>query len=580
MSLLGLFKMLIKDNKRLVVASVLLSVLTIMSSVGLFALSAYIISFCALHPSIADIGVAVVGVRFFGISRGGFRYLERLLSHHTTFSLLSKLRVLIYERIEGLDTYSYLLMVKEDVFTTIIDDVDTLQEFYLRTFTPFIVSIFVGISGFVLLIFFNTSIGLAFLGFYLIAVIMMPILIWYFTAGLYKAMVLEKTVFKIKLLDFLGDLDEIIGNSALGRWDSMLKKIMKNNDDIQRKISLWRSISNSVIMFLTNSSMAAVLTIGIILVNDGKLSGVYLAVITMATAALFEGAQGIPMMLQKIEQSKTAGDRIFEIINRQGDQRVSKVASTKAIEKISNIKLKNVDFSYPNSAGPAIKGISFNCEIGKKVAIVGSSGSGKTTLSYILLNWLLCNGGVIEIDGESIEKFTEESIMRLFSVVNQQVYFFNTSIKNNLIISNSTAKSEQIEKALEIAQIKEFVDTLPEGMDTELGAGGMKLSGGQRQRLAIARALLKTSPFLILDEPTAGLDMVTERNLLDALYSNTNDRGLIIITHRLIEMEKMDEILVMYKGEIVESGNHNELMSFDGRYYRMWNLQREYLGKI
>lgn len=591
MSLIRLFKMLIKRSKWQVLSGIMLSVITIMSSVALFALSAYVISFCALHPSVADIAVAVVGVRFFGISRGGFRYLERLVSHNTTFGMLSNLRVWIYQKIEAMDMYKYITMDKQDVFTRIIDDVEILQEFYLRTFTPFLVSILVGISGFIMLMFFDKSIALGFLAFYLCTVLTVPILLWSLTKGLYKSLVLEKSALKVKFLDFLEGLDEILGNSAQDIWRNNLEASMLCNEELQTKIALWRSISSSIIMLLTNLAMITCLVLGISLVHGGGLNGVYLAVIALTTSSLFEGAQGIPVMLQKIEQSKAAGDRIFEITNMENENILEEIeagtspvtfeARTKLppreLEGAAKIEFKGVSFSYPGQNTESLKDICFKAEVGKKIAIVGASGSGKTTLSYLMLNWLSCSSGTVEIDNYNIKNISKESITKLFSVVNQKVYFFNTSIRNNLKIGNPNASTEELDKALGIAQISELVKALPEGFDTELGEGGMKLSGGERQRLAIARALLLDRPFIILDEPTAGLDMTTEKNLLSALYENTQDKGLIIITHRLVAMEKMDEILVINKGIIVERGSHESLMEQSRTYKKLWLAQRQYV---
>lgn len=557
--------------------SIGLSVATIMSAVGLLSLSAYIISFSALQPSIADISLAVVGVRFFGLARGVFRYFERIISHNTTFKMLSELRVWLYEKIERLDIYKYLLMDKEDLFTRIIDDVETIQEFYLRTFSPFIVSVVIGIAGFILLSAFNLQVAACFILIYILAIAIAPLFIWAFTSGFYKKLILERSVQKTNIIDFILGMTDILGNSALNTWKKSLRNIMESEENTQRKIAKWKSFSSSLIMLLSNIAMVGCLSIGAILVAEGKLNGVYLAVVTLASTALFEATQAIPTMFQRLEQSKAAADRIFDITVVNKKSKEFNRADLISYNNISNISVENIVYTYPGQSEPVINNISFELRKGKKTALVGASGSGKSTLTYLLLGWLKCETGIIKLEDIKIEAYSEETLIDLFSIVNQQVYFFNTTINNNLKIGNSLASDESIDKALTISGIKDTIALFPMGLETELGESGMRLSGGERQRLAIARALLKDSGYLILDEPTAGLDMTTEKRVLEGICKAVADKGLLVITHRLVGMDMMDEILVMDKGNIIERGTEVQLLESKGLYYRMWSLQKEYL---
>ena len=580
MSLIRLFNLLFKNNKKLSFLVIFLSIATIMSSVGLITLSAFIISYCALHPSIADIMVPVVGVRFFGISRGIFRYLERLISHDTTFKLLSKLRAWLYNKIEAADMDIYMQMDKEDVFTRVIDDIDTLQDFYLRTFNPFIVSIIIGILGCCLLYFFGHMISLAFFLMYIFTIILVPLIIWSFTKGMHKEMVLKISRIKIKLLDLISGIADIIANSALKSTKEVINLQLKDLYFIQNKLAIWQSISNNSILFLTNMTMVICLILGAIIIRQNNLNGVTLAVVSLSTIALFEGASQIPLMFQRLEQCKTSADRIFSMAdnctNRADGNKEHKELNLAA----DCLELNKVEFKYPGSEKMLLSDISFKLNKGKKIAIVGQSGVGKSTLSYIILDWLKTSGGSITLDGCDLGFINQESIEKQFSVVNQQIYFFNASIKNNLLIANSGASMDEIEKVVKICGLEEFIKALPEGYATELGENGMKISGGQRQRLGIARALLKNSSFLIMDEVTAGMDMLLEKQFLEALYKNVLDKGIIMITHRLVLMDKMDEILVLDKGFIVERGTHEELINAKGLYFKMHELQEQYLSDL
>lgn len=576
MSLVKLFNILIKNNKRAVIGSFVISIVTIMSSVCLMGLSSYIISFCALHPSIADISIAVVGVRFFGIGRGISRYFERLTTHNTTFSILSKLRVWLFEKIEHLPISTFISMDKGEVFTRIVDDIETLQEFFLRTFMPFVVAILVGIVGFVGLCFFGLTPALGFIGLYSIAVLILPVFIWYFTKGSYKKLLKEKSELKTNLIDFVGGLDELIGNSSIMNARDKLEEKLENNDETSSKLALWRSVADSMIMLLTNIAMVSCAGVGIILVHLGKLNGVYLTVLTLTASALFEATMGIPVMLQKLEQSSSAANRIFEIEKLSEETEIAEKVKINNQEEVHFIEAKNISFGYDERE--LVKDINLKLERGKHIALLGQSGSGKTTLSYLLMNWLKPSSGSIEVNGKSISKEYNLDMMEVFSVVDQNIYFFNTTIKNNLMLASSEVGILEIEEVLKKANIKEFIDTLPMGLDTELGENGMKLSGGQRQRLAVARALLTKKSFMLFDEPTAGLDVNNERIVFDTIHNCTEAMGILVITHRLVSMDKYDEILVLNKGVIEERGTHKELMENGKLYKMMWNLQREQLS--
>lgn len=575
MSLFKLLKILMRDNKKAIFLSLFISISTILGSVCLMALSAYIISFCALHPSIADISVAVVGVRFFGIGRAVSRYGERLLTHNTTFSLLSRLRVWLYTKIEKLPIGKYMVMDKGDVFTRMVEDVETLQEFFLRTFMPFGVAVFVGVIGTIGLAFFGTSEAVSFIIFYLITVSTLPIVVWYFTRGMYRRFLRGKTAVKTDLLDFINGLDELVGNSAVSRKKNEIIDKLNKNDEIARRLVFVRSVSNSLIMLLTNLAMAACMGSGIILVHSGKMNGVFLAVVTLTASSLFEAAMGIPIMLQKLEESTEAADRVFELEKEVKEPSISSVNEKLEMNNIDYIEAKHVSFGYENRN--VLEDVCLKLEKKKHIALLGASGSGKTTLAYLMLNWLKPSSGYISIGGGKRKEDQDRDWMGIFSVVDQNIYFFNTTIKNNLLIGNPKASDEDLDRVLDMAQIKEFVDAAPLGLNTELGENGMKLSGGERQRLALARALLKDSPFMMFDEPTAGLDVKTEKLIFDTIHNCTKDKGVLVITHRLVNMDKYDEILVMKQGAIVERGTHTQLMNIGGSYSKMWEMQHNQL---
>ena len=218
-------------------------------------------------------------------------------------------------------------------------------------------------------------------------------------------------------------------------------------------------------------------------------------------------------------------------------------------------------------------------ERGEVVAIVGPSGAGKSTIANVLLRFWDYELGEISLGGAALKSLDPDEVRKCIALVSQNSYFFNTTIRENLRLARRSARPEDIEAAARAAQIHEFIASLPQGYDTLIGEQGFRLSGGERQRLAIARALVKDSPILILDEPTANLDAQTEKQVLDTLFQTMRHKTSLLITHRLIGLENVDEILVMDNGKIVERGRHSELLTKKGLYRRLWDVQNQILSE-
>jgi len=241
--------------------------------------------------------------------------------------------------------------------------------------------------------------------------------------------------------------------------------------------------------------------------------------------------------------------------------------------------MADVSFVYPSNPTKLVLSPSnFQFPAGQLTFVVGKSGSGKSTLANLLLRFWDYEVGEIALDGKSLKALNQDQVRQQFALVSQNSYFFNTTIHENLRLARRSIGPQDIEVAARAAQIHEFIISLPKGYDTLIGEQGVRLSGGERQRLAIARALLKDSPILILDEPTASLDPQTEKYVLDTLFETMRDKTSILITHRLVGLQQMDEILVMDQGQIVERGTHRELLAHQGLYRRLWDVQNQILS--
>ncbi len=274
-----------------------------------------------------------------------------------------------------------------------------------------------------------------------------------------------------------------------------------------------------------------------------------------------------------IQKGITAAQSLFEILDE--DNEVD--AGTYQTERAQGLlEFENVSFAYPNSNDLALKNVSFKALPGQTIALVGASGGGKSTVTNLILRFYQHSQGRILLDGVDITDYSLSNLRAQMALVTQQVTLFNDSVANNIAYGGlSNAPLAQISQAATRAYASDFIEKLPEGLQTEIGENGVKLSGGQKQRLAIARALLKNAPLLILDEATSALDTESERQIQKALKEVVQGRTSIIIAHRLSTIEHADLILVIDKGQIVERGTHQELIEKNGAYSRLYSVQFE-----
>ncbi|MBI5353403.1 MAG: thiol reductant ABC exporter subunit CydD [Chloroflexi bacterium] len=576
----------------LVGLSILIGACTIGSSVALMGTSAWLISTAALHPSVAALSVAVVGVRFFGITRGIFRYLERLVSHNVTFRLLSKLRVWFYEKLEPLAPARLMEYRAGDLLARIIGDVETLENFYVRVVSPPLTAILVGFFTSIFLASFDPKLALAFLTFFLALGLVLPLLAQLISRRPAVDTITLRADLHTRLVDGIQGMADLL---AYGRAEQRLAEIASNGikyGNAQKRMARVTGLHSGLTTLLTNLGMWTVLVLAIPLVNSGKLAGPMLASVSLLTFAAFEAVMSLPQAAQMWNSAREAARRLFEVVdtepaikdaswelgieNRESD--LSKSQLTTPDSRIPNLALSNISFTYPNQTIPALQHVTFNLQPSTSIAIVGPSGAGKSTLASLLLRFWDYDSGDITLGAESLKTLEQDSVRERIGLVSQNTYFFNTSVYENLRFARRRVTREEVESAAKSAQIHDFIMSLPKGYDTMIGEQGLRLSGGERQRLAIARAIIKDAPILILDEPTANLDSITEKQVLETLFELMKRKTSILITHRLVGLENADEIIVMNHGQIIERGTQDQLLKTNGLFRRMWDLQRRILS--
>lgn len=558
----------------LIALSVLLGFATIASSIGLMSASAYIIARAALHPSIAVLQVAIVGVRFFGLSRGIFRYLERLVSHNVTFRVLAHLRVQFYQAIEPLAPARLFQYHSGDLLSRVIGDIASLENFYVRALAPPLVAAFVALGMAIFMGGFSPLLGGVLLAFLVLAGVGATALTrWQAITPGYQG-VEARARLNTALVDGLQGMADLL---AFRQAPSQSQRIMEAGWQLattQKRMAHITGLQSALGVLLANTCMWTILVLGVPLVRNGQLEGYLLPVVVLAALTCFEAVQPLPVAATHLETNLQASRRLFELV----DAPIEVIIPSNPIPLPQNFKIeaRQLTFRYPDRPElPSLEAINFLLPPGKHIALVGPSGAGKTSLINLLLRFWEFYEGDILLDEIDLRKYDPDILRRSIAVVPQNTYLFSGTVRENLLLACPGATESKIEEAAQQAQIHEFIQSLPQGYETWIGEHGLRLSGGERQRVAIARALLKDAPVLVLDEPTANLDVQTERSVLEAIRGVMSGKSLLMATHRLVGMDWMDEIIVLDGGRIVERGQHASLFTQRGLYRRMWDLQQQ-----
>ncbi|MGB1302759.1 ABCB family ABC transporter ATP-binding protein/permease [Pseudoalteromonas marina] len=330
---------------------------------------------------------------------------------------------------------------------------------------------------------------------------------------------------------------------------------------------------NSGQALIIASAITALMWLGSSEVVTGSLSIGELVMINAYMIQLFLPLNFLGFVYREIRRALTDLENMLGLLNKKPQVTNAPNANTLNVPN-GEIAFNNVSFSY-NASRPILNNISFKVKAGSKVAIVGASGAGKSSLARLLYRFYDVTSGSITIDNQAISSVTLDSLRKAIAIVPQDTVLFNTTIRENIAYGRPSASDSDIDKAIEMAHLKDFINTLADGDKTRVGERGLKVSGGEKQRIAIARAILKQSPILIFDEATSALDSQAEQAILKAMHEVASEHTSIVIAHRLSTITDAHTIIVLKSGQIVEQGQHNELLALGGEYAHMWALQQQ-----
>ena len=388
--------------------------------------------------------------------------------------------------------------------------------------------------------------------------------------------------YSLRIQNSMGDVTRVAGQALQGQRivkafsgqeyeTGRFEGINARNFRLHLRLVAARAFGDAVTQFVVVIGIAAI----VFLIFSGWLSQSigspeFIAFIT-AVAVLLTSLKRLVSTNAILQRGIAAGESVFSIL----DERAESGDMAESVERVSGaVEFDGVSFRYGDNQEAVLQDLSFSVEPGSTLAIVGRSGSGKSTLVSLLPRFYDATAGEIRLDGRDIRDYPLQALRSQFSFVSQEVVLFDGTIAENIAYGSLSKSSRaDIERAAELAFVNDFARELAEGLDSEVGEGGTLLSGGQRQRIAIARALLRDAPILILDEATSSLDSESERKVQSALSSLMQGRTTLIIAHRLSTVEQADRIIVMHDGRIVESGSHSELLAHEGHYASLYRLQ-------
>ncbi len=547
--------------------SIILACFTVMSAVALMGVSTYLIILAGFHPSIAILQVSIVGVRFFGISRSIFRYIERLQTHKVNFRILGNVRSSVFSNLfnryyQLIDKYS-----GSDILSIIIHDINQMENLFVRLLSPAIVALIISVLVGIFL--GLQAIDLLFV--YVIGYFITGVTIPYFSIKIGRLskgkLKHARDKFQSSVINFNQFIDEAIFYQVESKITLDLEKSIIDLEREQTRTVIWQSIWQLFSFYSTQGIFILVLVLSIILANEGKLDLVMVGVIALVILTSFEVISNIPSMAYLYGDIESSTRRIQEIEEIALE---TESGFEEFINEVFPIQFEDVSYAYPNHKNHlALININIEINAGKKIAIVGVNGAGKTTLIELLLGIRNDYDGKIFLNDQELRTIPRKNIRQKFGYLSANPFVFGTTIRQNLLLAKEDAEEEELIKALKDVNL--FNPTILH-LNTRLDEFGKNLSSGEIQRLAIAQSILFDAEVQIFDEVYANLDPKSAFEIDQLIQKKLRDKTMIFVTHRFINMDFFDNILVLEQGQIIQKGKHNDLLEQRGKYTELLNL--------
>lgn len=567
----------LQQNKRLLILTLILGVATFFSAGALMFTSGYLISKSATRPeNILMVYVPIVLVRTFGISRPVFKYLERMTSHNFVLKILSKMRVRLFQKLETQALTFKSRFSTGDLLGVLADDLEHMQDLYLRTIFPSVIALILYIISVIVLGFFSIPFALFMALFLFVLVVLIPLV----SLLVNRKRQMEMKQVRNNLYQTLTDAVMGISDWKIsGRQSDFLTSYEaqeKHQDELEQKMEKFNRTRNFFFQVIVACMTIVMIWFASTSVEAGVFGHVWIAAFVLVVFPIAEAFAPISQAISHIPNYENSLQRLntIEETSKVEEKVNSDYLQPLRSQSILNIDLNDVTFSYETDpAKPILAAISLHFQQGEKIAILGKSGAGKSTIAKLLLGSLTPNNGNVTINGVPTSTLHAE-IAEFIAVLQQKPHLFDSTVMNNIRLGNPKASDEDVINAAKQVQMHEYITSLPNGYQTHMHELGERFSGGERQRIALARILLQQTPIVILDEPTVGLDAITERSLLNTIFQSLQGKTVIWITHHLLGVEQMDRVLFIEDGHIKMEGTHEELLQTNSRYANLYQLDR------
>ncbi len=541
------------DRRGLAVTAVLGSWASL-SAVALLGVSAWLIATAAGMPPVLALTVAAVMVRSLALSRALLRYVERLVGHSAALRGLTKLRVRVYLKLERITPVGLRNLSRGEYLSRIGADVDSALDLPLRVVLPWVQALLVtaAIAGFTWWVLPVNGILITILG--ATALIVVPVIVRIVASRTDTRLAPARARVVDAVVEIADNTEQIL---VSGSGPSALTALKDRDAAVNSLLNrqAWSiGLGNGLGTVLQGAAVSGAILIGIPAVTSGQLNPVMLAVLALLPLALFEVLGTLPAAAVSWRNMSVVAQHLEELGDIEAYPR-------QTLSAVKGVEVRDLKAQWPNSDSVALEDVTFSVVPHSHVAIVGPSGSGKSTLAYCLLGYLPFAGHIGITDSKTL--------------LAQQSFVFDTSIRNNIQIGGGEMSDQQIMSVLERADLIDWFDAQPNGLDTELGSFGNRMSGGERHRLAFARLIAAGSDLVILDEPTEHLDFQTAEKIERDIWDSTQGVTTIMITHRLTSAQMCDQIIELEAGRIVAMGTHAELVKLGGWYAQSWAQQVE-----
>ena len=542
-------------------------------AVALLATSGFLLARASQHPNIIFISGAVVAVRAFSVGRGVFRYAERLTSHDAAFRVLADTRVGIYRRLARLAPAGLTEFRSGDLLARLISDVDSTQDLFIRGIAPPLTAVLVGAGAVAVCCVILLAAGGILAAGLLLAGVAVPAV----------AAIADRTS-RRRTGPARGELAASLANTlagsadlhAFGAVDASLARMAATDAELTglaRGSAAAAGLGTGLTSLASGLTVWGVLLLGVAAVGSGTFGLVSLAVLTLTALASFEAVTPLAGSALQIGHARIAARRVCAVLDAPDPVSDPETPLTPPDPPIT-VRLRGARVRYQPGRTFALDGVDLDLEPGRRVALVGPNGAGKSTVAAVLMRFTDLAGGTATLNGRDLAAYKADDVRRLIGGCPQDPHIFDASIGDNLRLARPGASDEELAGAAERAGLLPWIESLPKGLRTPVGARGAAISGGERQRIALARALLANPALLILDEPTASLDPDTRKALTADLLDVTAGRGTLLITHELDGLDQVDEIVVLEAGQVVQRGTHRQLLCAPGLYRWMWERQR------